>query len=325
MKRCNSSGPIDFVLLWVDGRDEAWLQQKNKYASNNSLNGAERYRDYGLLKCWFRMVEENASWVNHIFLVTENKIPTWLNVNNPKLTIVRHEEFMPLSALPTFNSNAIQMYIHNIKNLSEKFVLFDDDMFINKHIRPHIFFSKKGMPRDILALNVINPVDEFAHLFVNDLILINKDYKKNIFFKRNFFKLFNWRYGILNFLSLYLLIWPTFTRFYDPHLPYAYLKSQYKKVMEKYTDQQNETGHHRFREVTDISHWIVRYERLVNGQFSPISYRIGKLLYLGDKIPKSKQLITIGDREMKENDFDSSVASLHSYFDNEYVKSDFEI
>lgn len=325
MKRWSSSGPIDFVLLWVDGQDEAWLKQKNKYVSDNSLNGVERYRDYGLLRCWFRMAEENAPWVNHIFLVTENKIPTWLNINNPKLTIVRHEEFMPLNTLPTFNSNAIQMYIHNINGLSEKFVLFDDDMFINKHISPNIFFSRKGSPRDTLALNIINPVDEFAHLFINNLVLINSNYKKNIFLKRNLFKLFNWRYGILNFLSLYLLIWPTFTRFYDPHLPYAYLKSQYKKVMEKYTEQQNETGHHKFREITDISHWVVRYERLVNGQFAPISYRVGKLLYLGDKIPKNKQLITIGDREMPESNFDSSIAFLHSYFDNKYEKSSFEI
>ncbi|WP_415608027.1 Stealth CR1 domain-containing protein, partial [Leuconostoc falkenbergense] len=24
--------PIDFVLLWVDGQDETWLKEKNKYA-----------------------------------------------------------------------------------------------------------------------------------------------------------------------------------------------------------------------------------------------------------------------------------------------------
>lgn len=325
MKKWNKSGPIDFVILWVDGQDGTWLQKKHQYSNNNSLNGEERYRDYGLLKCWFRMVEENASWVNHIFLVTDNQIPSWLNVTYPRVTIVRHEDFMPPDILPTFNSNAIQMYIHKIEGLSEKFVLFDDDMFINKPISPNIFFSKKGVPRDTLSLNVINPIDEFAHLFINDLILINKNYKKYEFLKKNLFKLFNWRYGFLNFLSLYLFIWPTFTRFYDPHLPYAYLKSQYKNVMEKYSKQQNETGQHKFREVTDISHWVVRYERLVNGQFNPISYRVGKLLYLGDKIPKNKKLITIGDRDMTKFDFDKNIAFLHSYFDHRYKKSHFEI
>ena len=81
--------PIDFILLWVNNREESWVLKKNKYAINNrELNGQERYRDYGLLKYWFRMVETNASWVNHIFLVTDNQIPEWLNQNHSKVTIV---------------------------------------------------------------------------------------------------------------------------------------------------------------------------------------------------------------------------------------------
>lgn len=330
MKKWDSDVPIDFVILWVDGQDEKWINQKKKYSLQNrhlssSLNGDERYRDYGLLKYWFRMVAVNAPWVNHIFLVTNNEVPQWLNVNHSRLTIVRHEDFMPEEVLPTFNSNSIQMYIHQIKDLSEQFVLFDDDMFINRPISPNVFFNKQSLPRDVLALNVINPVDQFAHIFINNLALINKNYSKKSMLKKHLFKLFNWRYGFLNLVSLYLVIWPSFTRFYDAHLPYAYLKSQYRMVMNKYENQQNDTGHHKFREVTDISHWLVRYERLVNGDFAPITHHVGKLLYLGSQIPKYRKIITISDKKMSQDEFDKRIKSLRNYFKKKYVKSDFEL
>ena len=288
------------------------------------LNGQERYRDYGLLRYWFRMVETNASWVNHIFLVTDNQIPDWLNKDHPKLSIVRHKEFMPLDALPTFNSNAIQMYIHNIKGLSEHFVLFDDDMFINRPIKKSVFFDKRGLPRDVLAFNIINPIDQFAHLFVNNLVLINKNHLKSELMKRHFFKVFNLHYGLLNFVNLYFLIFPNFTRFYDLHLPYPYVKSQYKRVMSKYKNEQNITGHQRFREITDITHWLVRYEMLVNGLFSPTNHNNGKLIYLGDIIPKRKKIITIGDKNISRNEFNKEIDKIRLYFTNKYLPSKFE-
>lgn len=51
---------IDFVLLWVNDQDDNWQREKNRYIINGPsrmLNGQERYRDYGLLRYWFRMVE----------------------------------------------------------------------------------------------------------------------------------------------------------------------------------------------------------------------------------------------------------------------------
>ncbi len=77
--------PIDFVILWVDGNDPKWQVKKNQYRSDDdNLNSVERYRDYGMLKYWFRMVEVNAPWVNKIHLVTDHQVPTWLDTNHPK-------------------------------------------------------------------------------------------------------------------------------------------------------------------------------------------------------------------------------------------------
>src|SRR5699024_2046294 len=147
---------------------------------------------------------------------------------------------------------------------------------------------------------------------------------KKSLIKNHIFKLFNWRYGFLNIINLYLLIWPNYTRFYDPHIPYAYKKSQYGQVMSKYSGEQYKTGHHRFREISDITHWLVRYERLVTGQFSPSTVSVGKLLYLGSPIPEKKKLITVGDKDMSQIEFETEIVKLQKYFDKKYSKSNFE-
>ena len=66
---------IDFVIPWVNGSDPVWLAEKAKYnylAENSECenNSAERYRDWGLMKYWFRGVEKFTPWVNKIHFVT---------------------------------------------------------------------------------------------------------------------------------------------------------------------------------------------------------------------------------------------------------------
>lgn len=92
---------IDFVLPWVDGSDKDWIALKNKYkaAVNGELshdpeaNADCRYRDYGLLKYWFRGVERFAPWVNRVFFVTCGQKPDWLDESNPKLRLVNHTDY----------------------------------------------------------------------------------------------------------------------------------------------------------------------------------------------------------------------------------------
>ena len=121
---------IDFVLPWVDGNDPKWLKEKNKYITYKGDSNINRYRDFDNLKYLFRGIEKYASWVNKIFFVTWGHIPKWLNTNNEKIRIVKHDEFIPKEYLPTFNSNVIELNLHRIQDLSEHFVLFNDDVFI---------------------------------------------------------------------------------------------------------------------------------------------------------------------------------------------------
>ena len=121
---------IDFVLLWVDGNDPAWRKEKAKYSPESALADAEeRYRDWGLLPFLFRGMEKFAPWFRKIHFVTWGHLPEWLNTENEKLHIVRHEDYLPKEALPLFNSSALEIGLHRIPGLSDKFVYFNDDTF----------------------------------------------------------------------------------------------------------------------------------------------------------------------------------------------------
>lgn len=157
---------IDIVYLWVDGSDKKWLSQKEKWLAQQTneqtteciSTGVERWRDNGELKYSLRSLAENITWVNHIFIVTGfNQIPKWLNTRHPKITIVPHETIFPHDALPTFNSTAIDMCLHNIPNLSERFLLLNDDTFFNKTLAPSFFFDRRGRARNSYVRRNINP------------------------------------------------------------------------------------------------------------------------------------------------------------------------
>ena len=87
---------IDFVLPWVDGSDKEWLASKRKYDPSvdtlstciPEVNDDCRYRDYSLLKYWFRGVERFAPWGNRVFFVTCGQKPDWLNESNPDYCFV---------------------------------------------------------------------------------------------------------------------------------------------------------------------------------------------------------------------------------------------
>ena len=62
------------------------------------------------------------------YLVTDNQIPNWLNLNNSHVQVIDHHEIIDDQFLPTFNSNAILMNAYKIPNLSEHFMIIEDDM-----------------------------------------------------------------------------------------------------------------------------------------------------------------------------------------------------
>lgn len=329
---------IDFVIMWVDGSDPKWLQEKNKYSTNkiDVDDAINRYRDMGTLKYWFRSVEKYTPWVNKIHFITCGHLPDWLNTNNPKLNIVKHEDYIPKEYLPTFSANPIELNLHRINELEEKFVLFNDDIFIINPLNPTFFF-KNGLPCDFWKENTFRTEDAndnfFDHIILNDLFLINKNFNKREFIKNNFFKVFNLKYGRRNIRYFMLCRWQYFCGFDIPHTANSFLKSSFKDIWEHEFDILDRTSSNKFRNVFDVNQWVVHWWQMLNGQFSVKSYHdVGKYFCLKENNTelfdyiKSKKstVVCINDTNLNLN-FDKVTKELIEVFEEKFPeKSSFE-
>lgn len=141
---------IDLVYLWVDGNDPAWQAKKNVFTrsdnSNEGRNCAGRYADNDELLYSLRALELYAPWIRRIFIVTDNQVPKWLNLEHPKIKIIDHRDILPSRALPSFNSAVIEHALHRIPDLAEHFLYANDDMFFNRPVKPEDFFTPDGKP-----------------------------------------------------------------------------------------------------------------------------------------------------------------------------------
>jgi hypothetical protein len=326
--------PIDVVITWVNEDDPKWREKKQRFTKNNMGDkSTTRYRDYGTLRYVFRSIEKNAPWVNKIFLITDHQIPSWLDVSSSKVVLINHEDYIEKENLPTFNSNVIDLFFDKIKELSEHFVYFNDDMFVNRQVSPSDFFTIDGKPRDVLGLNMIMPTEDFDHIYTNNMSIINQEFPKRYAIRKNLGKFFNVKNFEWNLLTLLQLPWPRFSRICDPHVPISYLKSSITNVMEKYPMIRNNTEKNRFRSKEDYSLWVVRYFQLLNGSFKPRNAHFGKGYKLGEykKIvsdiqSKKHALICINDDDsLSKDEFDFAVKTLKESFATDFqFKSDFE-
>jgi len=126
--------PIDIVYTWVDGSDPVWAKEKQLWATGKTED--IRFRNINELKYSLRSISKYMSWVNKIYIVTSDlQIPNFLDFNNSKLIHIKHSDiFDDKSALPTFNSNAIEANIHKIPGLSHLFLYFNDDFFLGNTV-----------------------------------------------------------------------------------------------------------------------------------------------------------------------------------------------
>ncbi|WP_258080067.1 stealth conserved region 3 domain-containing protein [Enterococcus faecium] len=303
-----------------------------KHFNSQLLNDESKYRDWDFFKFWFRAVDIHAPWVNKIHVVTSGHIPSWLETNNKKINLVKHEEIMPSTSLPTFNSQAIELCLNRIEGLSTNFVYFNDDVFLNDRVKVDDFFLN-DLPRDIGLLNVITPKrGGIEHAIVNNLEIINEYFNKRKVLKNYFFKFFNRRYGVNNIRIILLILWKDFTGFYEPHTAVSLNKSIFDKVWEKEQVEMNKTVHSKFRSKEDLNFWLIRYWQLCTGNFYPQEKNFSKMYYLNDnndllfsemKSPQHK-IICLNDTN-KVSDFEKIKNELLQTFMERYSeKSQFE-
>ena len=327
---------IDFVLIWVDDNDPVWQESYKKYAKSESGDARPvRFRDWGTLRYWFRGVEKFAPWVNNVYFITCGHYPDWLNIHHPKLKFIKHSDYIPEKYLPTFNSRTIELNLHRIDSLSEKFVYFNDDTFIINHISPNRFFVKDKV-RDIAVLSARQPRgDDRDYIMANNIGFVNRFFDKREVLKKNIWRWFNAHYGKLLLRTIALYPYPHFTGLYDPHLPNPFFKTTIEKVWSLDYRVLDETCSCKFRNFRNVSQCVFRYYQLAEGMFEPInpwktsvsySYMNDDILVAAiDVILKQKKsLICVNDGDI--SDFEYSKSILCEAFNKIFPeKSSFEL
>jgi hypothetical protein len=146
---------IDMVFSWVDGNDPEFRARRAAAMADHVVGEGDaadaRIRQIDELKYALRSVHAFAPWVRRIFIATDSPVPEWL-APHPKVTIVRAEDhFTDLSALPVYNSHAVETQLHHIPDLAEHFLYSNDDMFFGRTLSPTKFFSPGGVTKFIEA------------------------------------------------------------------------------------------------------------------------------------------------------------------------------
>ncbi len=307
LEHCNDK--IDFIIYWVDGNDSKWLEKKATYQGTAFQNNPARFRDWDILKYWFRAVETYAPWVNHIFFITDNQHPNWLNYNHPKIIPIDHTDYINSKFLPTFNSHTIELNIHHIKGLSDHFVVFNDDTYINQPITPEYYFQK-GMPCDGTYEHLFsgcgyNRIDKWGINiidFVNTQI-INVNFKRSKVVEGNKKRWYGKYLGNKYRLQAYLLKYfkrDDFQHFYTPHNEKAFLKSMFEEAWKSEPELLAQSCT-KFREDTNLNIYFIRYWQLVSNKFYPQNVL---------KTRKVVQLRKEGLNQIQEYMFNPNIKSL---------------
>ena len=267
---------IDIVILWVDGSDPAWLEEKSKYAppAAKDSNSVNRYRDWGLLPYIFRSIDQYMPWVRKVHFVTWGHVPVFLDLKAPKLNVVKHTDFIPAEYLPTFSSHAIELNIHRIPGLAEHFIYFNDDTFLLRPMELERFF-RSGLPctygREV-PWTFTGEVGIWAHAAANDLGVINAHFSKKAAISHHKEKFYSKCYGWKNNLRTFMLntLFPDyFTGFQNLHAPAAYRKQTFQEVWAAEPALLDSTCRDKFRAASNVNQWVCLWWQVASGNFEP--------------------------------------------------------
>jgi hypothetical protein len=155
---------MDAVITWVEGNDpvhtkmrlaamdasEQWIDP-----TSNAVVGM-RFNDRGEIYFAIASILKFAPFIQRIFIVTDRQKPKHLSAfvesgicGADRIRVVDHKEIFHgfEKFLPTFSSLSIESLLWRIEDLSQEFLYFNDDFFLNAAVRRDDFFDEKNRMR----------------------------------------------------------------------------------------------------------------------------------------------------------------------------------
>ena len=140
---------IDAVITWVDGDDPQHRAKRLHYQPQaprnaNAVN-PHRWACNDELGYCLRSIANHAPWIGRIWIITDAQTPDLSRLPADlvsRIAIIDHRILFAgyESALPTFNSLAIETVLWRIPGLAEHFVYFNDDVFLTGPLAPGDLF-----------------------------------------------------------------------------------------------------------------------------------------------------------------------------------------
>ena len=137
---------IDAVITWVDGSEPNFKLKLEENLKNKKIINRQYLQANEIHFCVASIIKF-APFVRKIFIVTDNQKPDLNEVRHlvslNKVEIIDHKEIFRdnMDSLPTFNIRSIDALLFKIKNLSNKFIYFNDDMFLIKETSEEEWFK----------------------------------------------------------------------------------------------------------------------------------------------------------------------------------------
>ena len=137
---------IDAVITWVDGSEPNYKLKLEENLKNKKII-ISQYTQANEIDFCVASIIKFAPFVRKIFIVTDKQKPKFSGIRHmvslEKIEIIDHEEIFRdnLDCIPSFNIRSIDALLFKIKNLSDKFIYFNDDMFLIKETTKEDWFK----------------------------------------------------------------------------------------------------------------------------------------------------------------------------------------
>lgn len=178
---------VDMVFTYVNGYDPEFINLKNRYLNNLNKQYNPDIRSKGIDEIIYSVnsVIKFIPWIRKIFIVTNNQIPPINNelILSGKVVIIDQNTIIDEKYCPTFNSDVIESYLHNIPDLSEIFLYNNDDMMhLSNVLRQDIYEVKNNKIFLKIRNNYVNKI------YTEERKIFPNEYANRLYFTKKLFE-----------------------------------------------------------------------------------------------------------------------------------------
>ena len=178
---------IDLVVPMVFPSDPVWVDslkrtREEMHRFDSEDEKSKRFRSWGLERLMIQAALKAMPWIRrvHILLSGETQRQAWMDKLGDNVVVHYHADFMPHDVLPTFSPMAIELYLHRIPDLADRFIYANDDMFAVGKLKPTDFFTEDGKAVWMPDIE-LNKRNAFHRMCNKGLQLAAKDAGKELF------------------------------------------------------------------------------------------------------------------------------------------------